>query len=276
MEKSPINSDKDSNSEEDMKYINNNSIEDIIKSTLKVGENELSVDDKQNDLFFIEKDPEKSKPITDNIIPINDQHQIIPLFKVVEYCKDEYEEHIIFTPCKVIYVNKFINKKFITKISEAQKQRKNDNDNIIKKIKTKFFHSLAKCINNKLKCANINIKFESLTQCFITNSYKKANKSMVDKTLEELIYEYKDADIEKYKNNDLLLEHLKQEDNLKDKNVERIYNIYNTTIRNLFNEYLTSKEFDESINELDKKGNNVEYIQKYIDKAQNFVNFFYN
>ena len=271
MEKSPINSDKDSNSEEDMKYINNNSIEDIIKSTFKVGENELSVDDKPNDLFFIEKDPEKSKPITDNIIPINNQPQIIPLFKV-EYYKEE--EHIIFTPCKIIYIDKFINKKFTIKISEVQKQRKNDNDNIIKKIETKFFSSLAKCINNKLKCANINIEFKSLPQCFITNSYKKVNKSMIDKTLEEIIYEYKDTEIKKYDNNEILLDYLKQEDNLSDKNIERLYNIFNSTIRNIFNEYLTSKEFDQSINELDKKGNNVEYIQKYINKAQNFVNLF--
>ena len=271
MEKSPINSDKDSNSEEDMKYINNNSIEDIIKSTFKVGENELSVDDIQNDFFFIEKDPEKSKSITDNIIPINNPSQIIPLFKV-EYYKDE--EHIIFTPCKIVYINKFINKKFRTKISEVQKERKNDNDNIIKKIKTKFFSSLAKCINNKLKSSNINLEFKSLPQCFITNSYKKVNKPIIDKTLEEIIYEYKDADIKKYDNNEILLEHLKQEDNLSDKNVERIYDIFNTTIRYLFNEYLTSKEFDESIKELDKKGNNVEYIQKYINKAKNFVNLF--
>ena len=101
---------------------------------------------------------------------------------------------------------------------------------------------------------------------------------MLEKTLEEIILENKEENSKKYENNKNLLTYLKEKDKndlINNKKI-RIYNIFNTTIKQLFNEYLTSKEFDKSILKLKEEGNYTEYIKEYINHAKDFVNFFSN
>ena len=46
-------------------------------------------------------------------------------------------------------------------------------------------------------------------------------------------------------------------------------------MKDLYYEYSASKYFKESIETLNAHGNEYEYIQKYIQTAKNFVDFFY-
>ena len=68
------------------------------------------------------------------------------------------------------------------------------------------------------------------------------------------------------------MEHLNLNKN--NKEIGKIYNIFNQTFQNLFSEYLESKEFKNSIIKLKEEGNYFDYIKDYIDKAKDFVNYF--
>ena len=57
-------------------------------------------------------------------------------------------------------------------------------------------------------------------------------------------------------------------------NIYQKDNIFNQTFKNLFSEYLESKEFKNSIIKLKEEGNYFDYIKDYIDKAKDFVNYF--
>ena len=104
---------------------------------------------------------------------------------------------------------------------------------------------------------------------------------MLEKTLKELIIysigNISDTDKKKdkyVKNIDLLNYLDKEKDN--NNNINKIYNIFQTKIKDLFNEYLKSEEFEQSIILLKKEGNYSEYIKSYIYEADNFINFFSN
>ena len=117
---------------------------------------------------------------------------------------------------------------------------------------------------------------------FISNISKPENKSMLDKTLEQIILENSDDNSEndnnedKNQNNLILIEFLKEKENQNKCKIRKIYNIFNTKIRELFNEYLKSDEFEQSIIRLKEEGNYSEYIKDYIIKAEEFVNYFSN
>ena len=97
---------------------------------------------------------------------------------------------------------------------------------------------------------------------------------MLDKTLEQIILENSDDNSEndnnedKNKNNLILLDFLKEKENQNKYKIRKIYK--------LFNEYLKSDEFEQSIIRLKEEGNYSEYIKDYIIKAEEFVNYFSN
>ena len=158
-----------------------------------------------------------------------------------------------------------------------QKTRKEMPDEIRKKIKSRFFKDLKKCINQKLDFNEIKTKFDYLPQNFISNISKSENKSMLNKTLEELIINFeKENGQEKSGNNLVLLRNLQRQYKENIYKTQRIYNIFKVNIKELFNEYLKSDEFHKSIVRLKEEGNYSEYIKDYINKAEDFVNYFSN
>ena len=93
--------------------------------------------------------------------------------------------------------------------------RKQNFDNIRKKIKARFLKALKNALNAKLKSAGSKYFFTFLPQIFIINLSKKINKSILDLTLNELFSKNffnkkieKKADLKKYNHNLFVLKYL--------------------------------------------------------------------
>ena len=188
-----------------------------------------------------------------------------PIFKVSKnilfHAEDDFD-----------YYKKYTSQNSIFNVWKNKESRKEKPDEIRKKIKSRFFKSLKNCINDELNKISFPYKFEFLPQNFISNISKNENKIIINKTLKEIILDNKEDNSEKCNNNIKLLEHLNLNKN--NKEIGKIYNIFNQTFQNLFSEYLESKEFKNSIIKLKEEGNYFEYIKDYIDKAKDFVNYF--
>ena len=207
-----------------------------------------------------------------SMIDTKDNHKIFKIYKD--------EDYVLFEPANNMEnYKKYNSTKLPFNTWKNKPPRKEKPDEIRKKIKSRFFNSLKICINKLLESQLTQKKFEFLPQNFISDITKHVNKNMLEKTLEEIILEYKDEKSEKkYENNKNLLKYLKEKEknNAINNKKMRIYNIFNSTIKKLFNEYLTSKEFDKSLLKLKEEGNYVEYIKDYIYNAKDFVNYFSN
>ena len=158
-------------------------------------------------------------------------------------------------------------------------RRKFNSDCYIKKIKTMFLKALKNAANKKLKSVGCRKQFKLLQPSFNDNLNKAINLSIFNKTFEELFSmnfgeiiktkNTKNADIINYNNNKSVIKYLK-----KNKNYEKFF-FLKMTYSQLFNEYLESKEFEMVIDYLRKeKKENEEYINNYIIKAYNFLNYF--
>ena len=139
-----------------------------------------------------------------------------------------------------------------------KKNRKEMKDNILKKIKSRFFKNIKKTLKERLKKDNYNRYFKFLSQKFICDISKETNKLIWNQTFIEFIAE-KSVDNNKAK----ILDALK-----KDK-------IGIMTLKEIFNEYLNSQEFVESIPSENKENDvNQKYIDDYIFYANNFINYY--
>ena len=157
--------------------------------------------------------------------------------------------------------------------------RKQNFDNIRKKIKARFLKALKNALNAKLKSAGSKYFFTFLPQIFIINLSKKINKSILDLTLNELFSKNffnkkieKKADLKKYNHNLFVLKYLENNKDICEKSKFNI--IKDMKFSQIFNEYLISKEFEIEISTLIQQKENDKYIKNYIIKARNFLNFF--
>ena len=141
-----------------------------------------------------------------------------------------------------------------------KKNRKEMKDNILKKIKSRFFKTIKKQLKSRLiKSYNFKKDFKFLPQKFICDISKETNKLIWNQTFLQFM-EDKSAD---NINKDLILKAI-QEDK-----------IGNMTLEEIFNEYLNSREFVNSIpNEKNEKELNQKYIDDYIFYANNFINYY--
>ena len=141
-----------------------------------------------------------------------------------------------------------------------KKNRKEMIDNILKKIKSRFFKTIKKQLKERLiKGYNYKKKFNFLSQDFIRDVSKKNNKLIWNQTFLEFMKDKSKGNL----NNDIILKAL-QEDK-----------IGNMTLEEIFNEYLNSREFVNSIpNEKNEKELNQKYIDDYIFYANNFINYY--
>ena len=298
MEISPLNSEhnSDHNSEHNLEseYNKKGSIYDFEKALLFNFKDEITKGKKLSELkekiYEENLDNMNNEPNNDEIkdnffieIKKNEEVQIKAEIKKEMFKINKIEAYTVFIPAKNMeYYKKYKNLNFNT--WKDEKSRKEAADNIRKKIKSRFFKSLKNCINQEIEKKGINKKMEYLPQNFISNISKgknQLNKLMLDKTLKELIIysigNISDTDKkkDKYEKNIDLLNYLdKEKDN--NNNINKIYNIFQTKIKDLFNEYLKSEEFEQSIILLKKEGNYSEYIKSYIYEADNFINFFSN
>lgn len=158
-------------------------------------------------------------------------------------------------------------------------KRKENTDNIRKKIKSRFLKNLKNAINEKLRQAGSTKFFSFLPQNFICNISKQKNKEVLNLSLKEMFSKNfyineKDKDLKKYYHNISVLEYLEQNPDIVEKSN---YNIFQKMkYHQIFKEYLKSKEFEMEIANLKQEKENDKYIRKYIIKANNFLDFFLN
>ena len=175
-------------------------------------------------------------------------------------------------------------------------KRKLKPDDIRKKIKARFLKSLRNQINEKLYHAQSEKVFDLLPQCFVSCITRKRNDiSVLNMTFNELMTtdffdKYKDTstaiksflnkkreidcpDKKKYNNNKNVIGYL--EDNPEIAKKINFDIIQKMTYRELFDEYLKSKEFEEDILKLkNEEKEEQKYINNYIIKANNLMNYF--
>ena len=191
-------------------------------------------------------------------------------------------EFKLFNPNKNIkYLRSHYNKKYFYRViiyigKNVKRKRGSMRDNISKKIKVNFFKNIIASLNWKLRKKNINKDFKRLDQNCITDVTKTYNKYLFEKTLKEIIKEKpKVKDKEKAKKTeDKWRQNIKLIEELEESGDEDFKHIFELNIEELFNEYLDSKEFEESIYDLRRKKFYFDYIQNYIQIAENLVNYY--
>ena len=173
---------------------------------------------------------------------------------------------------KIFTFSKNLNKKY-------KKDRKNNSDNIRKKIKSRFLKYLRNIVNKRLYDAGSEMFFKILPQKFICNISKQQNRNVLNSTFKEVFSsnffeeEIKEkCSIKKCNDNSSVLEYLENNEDIGEKS--NYYYFKNMKYYEIFNEYLRSKEFETEIKRLEKKEDD-RYIEKYIKLAYNLINFFY-
>ena len=155
------------------------------------------------------------------------------------------------------------------KRSKIRETRKEDLDNVLKKIKTNFFNSaIFKKINAKLKSIGSRLNFERFPQRLVSDPNKERNKALFNMTLLEIIGKkelYDEKNLKKYYHN---LKVIESGDVQRD---DEFIIILNKKYSELFEEYINSIEFIKEIEKLKEKKMKDDYIQKYINAAKHFI-----
>jgi len=155
------------------------------------------------------------------------------------------------------------------------KSRKENKDNIRKKIKRGFLNKLCENLKGKLRIIGSNEYFTKFPQFFASDVHSNRNKIILDMTLQEIfenseLYIYEDKNgYANYKHNFKVVKKIKNNDIFK--------KILSKTFKELYEEYLDSDEFNiDEINRLKKSKMENEYIRRYKDIAKDLINFFVN
>ena len=153
-----------------------------------------------------------------------------------------------------------------------RRKRRENNDNIRKKIKRGFFNKgLIHKLNMILKNQNINSYFEIFQQHFVGNVTKRTNNQLMNMTLEEIFEKkelYQESELKSYKHNLNLVKSIEIQEN------KELKNILNKKLYLIFEEYINSKEFlIDEINRLKNKKMDNEYIKRYIYLTKHFIEF---
>jgi len=158
------------------------------------------------------------------------------------------------------------------------RKRRENSDNIRKKIKSRFLKTLKNRINEILKLAGSEKFFSFLPQIFICNVSKEKNRGALDMTFKEVFTKnfyigekVNYSDLKKYYHNLSVIEYLENNKVISEKSN---YNIFKNMIyKQIYDEYLNSKEFELEIEAL-QKTESEKYIKLYINKAINLTDFF--
>ena len=226
--------------------------------------------------------------IAENNLPI-----IINIPKPIENKKDFkiFKEDLHNSFNKEIFIVKK-KKKFNKEIIQLGKKRQNNkrrnkDDDIRKKIKSRFHKILKKKINEKLKLAGSKKLFDYLPQCFLKNITKKPNNKILNMTYRQILeMDFSEHLFQSKSVNENYNSHKKYENNLDvlkylDKNPLILKNsdfniICSMTYKDILSEYFSSKEFIDSLEQLKMEGMDENYIRKYKSLSFKYIDFFEN
>ena len=158
---------------------------------------------------------------------------------------------------------------------QDRRPRKENQDNIRKKIKRGFFNNgLIKKLNEKLKSIGSKKYLRKFPQHFVSDVNQKRNKELFNMTLREIFENkqlYINEDKEGFRN---YLNNLKVVQNEEIKENEELKIIFNKTVNELYEEYINSDEFNIiEINRLKEKKMQDDYIKRYINLARYLILF---
>ena len=183
-------------------------------------------------------------------------------------------EHSVFTRIENDLSNSSKEEEILFKRKRysVRRRRKENHDNVRKKIKRGFFNNgLIHKLNIKLKNQNINSYFLIFQQHFVSNVTKRTNNQLMNMTLEEIFEKkelYQESELKNYEHNLNLVKSIEIQEN------KEIKNILNKKLYLIFEEYINSKEFlVDEINRLKNKKMDNEYIEKYKYLTKHFIEF---
>jgi len=167
-------------------------------------------------------------------------------------------------------------KTFIKNITLPTIKRRRENmDNIHKKIKTVFFNNfIYNKINEKLKKKKSRLYFVKFPISFVNDVKRNTNKDIIYFSLLEIISKkelYDESNLNNYYHNLKVIENKEALEN------EELKEILNKKYCELFEEYINSKEFNiDEINRLKNNNFGDVYIKRYLYLAKNFIKYFEN
>ena len=230
-----------------------------------------------------------------NLIKTNRDNDLIPIHNILDTFSNTREtefdnnsrevvekiqivigenEFKIFNESRENYGIKFKPKPIFKVIVLGKKRKRKSMDDLIrKKLKVRFCSEIISILNSLLKKLKIKKKF-GLPQSMKTNVTKTQNKIWLNMTLRAILEEgYFDNENEN--DDDCFVINKKIFKILKKKGGDQVVDaILNEKMKNIYDEYLISEEFQNSIKNLEKQCNSYEYIHNYIKVAKNFVKFF--
>ena len=164
--------------------------------------------------------------------------------------------------------NSLINRKRYKK----KRSRRENQDNIRKKIKRGFFNSaLIPKINMIIKKQGGKFFFEIFKQHFVSDVTKESNMELYNMTLEEIFKKkelYHQTELNTYYYNLKIFNSKEIQEN------KELKNILNIKLFKIFEEYIKSKEFlIDEVNRLKNKNMEDLYIKRYIYLGKNFMKF---
>ena len=262
-------------------YLNPNQIlekgsEKIFKITKD--QNKSSKNTQKSVLFKLRKIKKKSNDTINTIgqyFPFDRPRGIISLSNNQIYSVSSINDSKINFPFKFITKKYFISESGKKKV--IQKKRKFKCDNIHKKIKSRFHKTLKNILNDNLKRAGSKLLFTFLPQCFIEKISKKDNSKYLNLTYKELLSKDflplgKQNNDFNYEHNKKVLKYLEENEVISKKSGFDL--IKNFTYKELLYRYFNSNQFEHSIIQLINEKESPEYINEYINKAKNYLNFY--
>ena len=153
------------------------------------------------------------------------------------------------------------------------------NDNVRKKIKALFNNYIIKLLNClfKKRFKRIKMKFVKINSRITKNISIEYNRNLIDQKIKDIIIDIS----KKYQNKDNNLKLIKFIET--QQNTEEIQNIFNMTYKDLYTDYyLKSTKNDNQENSYEAHKEKLltiygkEYLDKYIQNSENFVEFFMN
>ena len=247
-----------SESENTLFNISRNSKLDIFKPVLPLKKEEKTKDDLLK-YYFNNKKENKS-----NIVDYAKKHKIFNVIQIKKFDMLNNKENASLSNENILRKNK---------VFPTIKRRRENQDNIRKKLKTAFFNKfLYKKINQILKNKQSKLYFVKFPISFVNDIRKNNNKNIINKTLLEIMLNkelYNEKDLNNYHCN------LKVLENKETKEIQELKEILNKKFCELFDEYINSKEFN--IDEIKRlKNNNMDniYIERYIYQSKHFIEYF--